>query len=97
MEVQQTLSSVLLKREYQTHGVVINRYHTDNGIFNTSEFMDKLLKKQQHISFSVDGASHKNGIEECTLKMVVAMTRTMMMHAALIFPNDTLSNYFIQC
>ena len=33
--------------EAQNNGVVIKGYHTDNGIFNTSELMEYLLKKQQ--------------------------------------------------
>ena len=48
-------------REDQIQGVVIKGYHTDNGIFNASEFTDDLLKKQQKIKFSGSGASHKNG------------------------------------
>ena len=32
-------------REAKSQGVVIKGYHTDNGIFNSSEFMEKLLKK----------------------------------------------------
>ena len=31
--------------EAQSQGVVIKGYHTDNGIFNSSEFMEDLLKK----------------------------------------------------
>ena len=37
---------------------MINEYHTD--IFNTSKFMEKLLKKQQKLRFSAAGASHQN-------------------------------------
>ena len=38
---------------------MIKVYHTD--IFNTSKFMEELLKKQQKLRFSGAGASHKNG------------------------------------
>ena len=44
--------------------MVIKLYHTDNGIFNASEFMEELLKKQQKIIFIGAGASHKNGAAE---------------------------------
>ena len=40
---------------------MINVYHTDNAIFNTSKFMEELLKKQQKLRFSEAGDSHKNG------------------------------------
>ena len=33
-------------REDKSQGVMINLYHTNNGIFSTSKFMEELLKKQ---------------------------------------------------
>ena len=54
--------------------------------------MDELLKKQQKISFSGAGASHKNESSERITKMVVTMARTMLMHTELRCPKDTLSN-----
>ena len=36
---------ITFEREAQSQGVVIKGYHTDNGIFNSSEFMEELLKK----------------------------------------------------
>ena len=45
-------------REDKNQGVMINIYHTDNEIFNTSKFMEELLKKQQKLRFSGAGASH---------------------------------------
>ena len=53
--------------------------------------MEELLKKQQKIRFSGDGASHQNGASERAIKTVVTMARTMLMHAALRCPEDTLS------
>ena len=69
--------------------MVIKGYHTDNGILNASEFMEDLLKKQQKIRFSGDGASHQNGEAEQAINIVVTMARTMFMHDALICPEDT--------
>ena len=54
-------AKLIFEREAQNQGVVIKGYHTDNGIFNSSEFMEELLKKQQKIRFSGAGASHQNG------------------------------------
>ena len=67
------------EREAQSQGVVIKGYHTDNGIFNSSEFMEELLKKQQKIRFSGAGASHQNGAAERAIKTVVTMASTMLM------------------
>ena len=72
---------------------MIKGYYTDNGIFNSSEFMEELLKKQQKIRFSGSGASHQNGSAERAIKTVVTMSRTMFMHAALRCPEDILSTY----
>ena len=48
-----------------------------------------MLKKQQKIIFSGSGASHQNRAAERTIKTVVTMARTMLMHAALRCPEDT--------
>ena len=37
-------AKLTFKRESQSQGVVIKGYHTDNGIFNASNFMEELLK-----------------------------------------------------
>ena len=79
--------------EYQSKVVAIKGYHTDNGILNASEFMEDLLKKQKKIRFSGAGASHQNWAAELAIKMVVTMERIMLMHAALICPEDTLFTY----
>ena len=75
---------------------MIKGYHTDNGIFNSSEFMEELLKKQQEIRFSGAGASHQNGSAERTIKTVVTMERTMLMHAALRYPEEKFPLIFNQ-
>ena len=84
-------AKLIFEREAQSQGVVIKGYHTDNGILNSSEFMEELFKKQQKIWFSGAGASHKNGATERAIKTVVTMARIMLMHAALRWPEDILS------
>ena len=68
--------------------MVIKEYHTDNGIFNASEFMEELLKKQQKIRFCGDGASHQNVSSERAIKTLFTMEMTMLMHAALRCPEE---------
>ena len=70
---------------------MIKGYHADNGIFNDLEFMEELLNNQQNIKFSGDSGSHQVRSAERAIKTVVIVTRTMLMHAAIIFPKDTLS------
>ena len=79
------------ERDDQSQGVAIKGYHTDNGIFNSSECMEELLKKQQRIRFSGPGASHQNGEAQRAIKMLVTMARTMLMHAALRCTEETFS------
>ena len=78
-------------REAHSKGVGIKGYHTYNGIFNATEFMEELLKNQKKVRFSGAGASHKNGATERSIKTVVTMASNMLMHDALICPEDTLS------
>ena len=54
-------AKLTFERENKSQGLIINVYHTDNEIFNTSKFMEELLKKQQKLRFSGAGASHQNG------------------------------------
>ena len=84
-------AKLTFEREAQSQGVVIKGYHTDNGIFNSSEFMEELLKKQQKIRFSGSGASHQNGAAECTVNAVVTMPRTILIHVTLRYPENTFS------
>ena len=75
---------------------MINVYHTYNVIFNTSNFMKELLKKQQHISFSGDIASHQNGAADRATKTVVVMASDILMQDWIICHKDTLSIEFGQ-
>ena len=50
-----------------------------------------MFKNQQNIRFSGAGASHKNGTAERATNMLVTMARTTLMHAVLIYPEDTFS------
>ena len=49
------------------------------------------MKNKQKIMFSGAGAPHQNGATERAIKTVVTMARTMLMQAALRFPEDTFS------
>ena len=78
-------------REAQRQGVVVKGYHTDNRIFIASEFIEKMLNKQQKLRIGEAGASHQNEAAECAIKTVVTTEMIMLMHAALRCTEDTLS------
>ena len=84
-------AKLIFERGSQIQGVVIKGYHTDNGIFNASEFMKGLLKKKQKIRFSGAGASHQKGAVARAIKIVFTMARTMLMHAVLKCPEEKFS------
>ena len=83
-------AKITFEREAQSQGLVIKGYHTDNGIFNASDFMEDMLNNQKKIKFRRAGASYQNGAAERAIKTLVTMSRTMLMHAVLRFPEDTL-------
>ena len=53
--------------------------------------MDEMLDKQKNMKFSGAGTSYQNGASERAIKTLVPMSRTMLMHTALICPEYTLS------
>ena len=66
----------------QSPGVVIKGYHTYNGTFNDSYFMEDLLENHKNIRCSGSGASHQNGAPDCATKTVITMASTTLMHSA---------------
>ena len=89
-------SKLTFNRKDKSQGVMINIYHTDNGIFNPSKFMEELLKNQQKIRFSGASNSHQNGAAERAIKTVVTMVSATLMQYCIICHKDTLSIDFGQ-
>lgn len=79
-------AKIKYEREAYNSGVVVQQYHTDNGIFGTADFVDELLSKQQTVRYSGVGAAHENGVAERGIQTVTYMARTMMLHAAMRAP-----------
>ena len=84
-------AKLTFEREDKIQVVVIKGHHTDNGIFNSSEFMEELLNNNKKIIFSGAGASHKNGAPERAIKTVVTMARTMFMHTVIRCTEEKIS------
>lgn len=70
------------------HGVIPQAYHSDNGSSFTSKgFTAKLLEFAQVTSFAGAGAHHHNGTAERAIQTIMSMSRTMMLHAAIYWPD----------
>lgn len=68
-------------------GVTVDSCHTDNGIFKSRAFVDEIIANQQAIHCSGVGAKWQNGVSKGATRIVVSKARTMMIHAALQWPD----------
>jgi len=69
-------------------GVVIQRYISDNGsALTSSEFATHLEQFHQVSTFASAGAHHHNGIAERNIGTVLSITRAMLHHQALHWPD----------
>ena len=66
----------------KTHGVKIQAYHADNGIFKAKAWVNHCNLRDQALTFAGVNAHHQNGIAERRIKEVQNMARTMLIHAA---------------
>ena len=75
------------ERMAQSCGVKVVGYHTDNGIFGAAEFVDKIREMGQDVRFSGVGTPHQNGVAERAIGTVVRMATSMLLHAAIRWPD----------
>jgi hypothetical protein len=76
------------KQMCRDHGVVPQSYLSNNGTAFTSDgFMNMLCQFAQIIQYAGVGAHHHNGVAECAIEMVMNVARTMMLHAAIHWPD----------
>lgn len=81
-------SKVSFEQMAKEHGTNIRNYHSDNGVFKASEFLNKLHTHGQSIKFSTTGAHWQNGVAENAIKITVTRARTMMIHSSLHWPDE---------
>lgn len=71
-------------------GVIIQKYQTDNGSqFTSGQYTTELSQFKQISRFAGVGAHHQNGIAERNIQTIMSMARTMMLHAAIHWPEAT--------
>jgi Reverse transcriptase (RNA-dependent DNA polymerase) len=63
------------------HGVKIENYHADNGIFKAYKWLDACKQDGQGMTFAAVNAHHQNGIAERRIRELQELARAMLMHA----------------
>jgi hypothetical protein len=74
------------ERESSNHGVRVESYRGDNGVYRSNEFTKDLKLRSQTIKFSGVGAHHQNGVAERAIRTISESARSMMLHAAIHWP-----------
>ena len=68
-------------------GVIIQDYLSDNGsAYSAAEFAAELTTFKQTTKFAGVSAHHHNGVAERSIQTIMSMARTMMIHAAIRWP-----------
>ena len=77
------------EREARMRGIKVKRYHTDNGVFTSQGFTNKLNEDEKRLTLSGVGAHHQNPVAERNIRTVVSMARTQLLHAQLRWSDQT--------
>ena len=75
------------EREATLCGFQVLRYRTDNGIFTSKKYEASLDDAQQSDRAAV-GAHHQNGVAESNIGRVQRMSRAMLLHLRLHWPDE---------
>ena len=65
------------------HGVIIENYLADNGIFKAKAFVGHLREHNQKIQYCGVNAHHKNAVAERSIRTVSECARALLLHASL--------------
>ena len=77
---------------YNLASVCIKRYHSDNGVYDATEFRDDCAAQDQKQTFSGVGAKHQNAVAERYIQTLSYWARTMMVRAAIHWPSNGADN-----
>jgi len=86
-----THETIQSKQAFELHcrdyGVLIQKYISDNGTaFTSLDFTKELSSFNQTIRFAGVGAHHHNGHVERAIGTIMSISRTMLLHAAIHWP-----------
>jgi hypothetical protein len=69
------------------HGVIVQKYHTDNGSFAARDCIARIENNYQSIRFSGSGAHHQNSVAESSSGTIFSIARTILIHADKRWPS----------
>lgn len=89
LNTHETLNSkIAFENLCRDYGIIVSGYQSDNGsTFTSQAYQDHLRKFAQIQSFAGVGAHHHNGVAERSIQTVMSISRTMMLHAAIHWPD----------
>ena len=89
LNAEETIGAIdASENQARNDGIVIESYSMDNGsAFKSKAFRDHLSSVDQTTMFSGARSHHQNGCAEVHIKTSMAFARTMMLHAAIHWPD----------
>ena len=83
----ESLKSNLKCEKYAiNYGVLVQAYHTENGILSKDKFTEVIIWKGQNIMFCGVGAAHQNGVSEHSIKTITSRDHTMLIYSDISSP-----------
>ena len=85
LNAEETVGAInAFETQARNDGIVIESYSMDNGsAFKSEAFRDHVSSVDQTTFFSGAGSHHHNGRAEVNVKIIMALARTMKLHAAI--------------
>jgi len=88
-------SKIAFKKFCQEHGITVQHYHADNGIFTSHTWRQSCLQQGQGLTFARVTVHHQNGIAERWIKDLQEMVCTMLIHAYHRWPSTITQNLWL--
>ena len=105
--LQSTLSSEdilqakkAFERYFESNGVKVMHYHTDNGRFVDYAFIENIKQQNQKVTYCIVNAHFQNGVAEKRIQDLQDLTHTAMLHASAHWPkafSNHLWPYVLRC
>jgi len=86
---------IAFERFCQEHGITVQHYHADNGIFTSNTWRQSCLQQGQGLTFSRVAAHHQNGIAERWIMELQEMACMMLIHAHHRWPSIITPNLWL--